>query len=119
MSGSEMTLDNTFQVAKEKGLVVKIPTDRELFLDLDSRADFEHFQKTIATVPNVKGWVRTPSKSGYPKCHVVVTLTEPVLNNEHRILLQACLGSDRLHELLCFLASRQGNPCPSVLFEKR
>ncbi len=118
MSGSSMTLDNTFHTAATKGLVVRVPNDNELFLDLDTRNDFLHFQNTIANLPDVKTWVRTPSNSGYPKSHVVVTLNRNV-SNEERILLQACLGSDRLHELLSYLASRQGNPQPSVFFEKR
>ncbi len=117
MSESSMTLDNTFKAAAEKGLVVRVPNDNELFLDIDSRADFEHFQKTIASLPNVTGWVRSPSKSGYPKCHVVVTLNK-IVSSEERILLQACLGSDRLHEMLCYLAKCQGNPTPSVFFER-
>jgi len=118
MSESSMTLDNTFRVATEKGLVVKIPEPNQLFLDIDTRSDFEHFQKTIPNLPGVKGWVRSESKSGYPKCHVVVTLHK-IVSAEERILLQACLGSDRLHELLCYLAKCQGNPHPSVFFEKR
>ncbi len=118
MSKSSMTIENTFKEATSKGLVVKIPEPNELFLDIDSRADFEHFQNIIGCLPDVRGWVRTPSKSGYPKCHVVVTLNK-IVSAEERILLQACLGSDRLHELLCYLAKCQGNPQPSVFFEKR
>ncbi len=118
MSEASMTIENTFAAAADRGMVVKIPTDYELFLDLDTLSDFVHFQKTIGHLPNVKGWVRNPSKSGYPKSHVIVTLHN-IVSAEERILLQACLGSDRLHELLCYLAKCQGNPHPSVFFEKQ
>lgn len=113
-----MTIEDTFEAASELGLVVRIPTPRELFLDLDTKADFDHFLATIPSLPGVKTWKQTPSKSGYPRCHVVVDLHYDVSDKE-RILLQACLGSDRLHELLSYLASKSGNPAPSVFFEKR
>ncbi len=113
-----MTLDETFKSAIAKGMVVKIPSDHELFLDIDSKEDFTHFQKIIGYLPDVKGWIRSESKSGYPKCHVTVTMNRVVTNGE-RILLQAVLGSDRLHELLSYLASRQGHTHPTVFFERR
>lgn len=113
-----MTFEDTVAAATELGLAVRIPTPYELFLDLDTNADYDHFLKTIPSLPGVKTWSKSPSKSGYPKCHVVVEMHYSVTDKE-RILLQACLGSDRLHELLCYLASKSGNPAPSVFFEKR
>lgn len=113
-----MSFEDTVAAATEQGLTVRIPTPSELFLDLDTKADYDHFLKTIPSLPGVKTWSKGPSKSGYPKCHVVVQMHYDV-TNEQRILLQACLGSDRLHELLSYLASKSGNPAPSVFFEKR
>jgi hypothetical protein len=118
MSQSSMTIAKTFVAAKAQNMAVKIPSDRELFLDIDSRSCMTHFLEMIPKLPGVVGWVKSPSKSGYPKCHVVVTLDRDITNLE-RILLQACLGSDRLHELLSYLAFKQGNPVPSVFFERR
>lgn len=118
MSKSSMQFEDTVAAAADAKMAIKIPKDNELFLDLDTKPDYLHFLEIIGKLPDVKGWVKSPSKSGYPKCHVVVTMYRPVTSSE-RILLQACLGSDRLHELLSYLASRQGNSSPTVFFEKR
>ncbi len=117
MSAMSSTIENTFKAAGDQGLSVRIPAIDELYLDIDTRGDYDHFIKTIALLPGVKGWTKAPSKSGYPKMHIIVTM-ELWVTNEERILLQACLGSDRKHELLSFLAMKQGNPHPSVFFEK-
>lgn len=117
MSGASMTIEGTFEAAKRLGLVVRLPQPKELFLDIDSKEDYTHFTNMVALLPGVETWVKTPSKSGYPKCHIVVNMSRPIRADE-RILLQACLGSDRKHELLSYLRHCDGNESPSVFFEK-
>jgi hypothetical protein len=107
--------------AREKGLVIVRPGPRELFVDLDHwgacRMFWEHaplFESIIET------FRFAPSASRMPgRFHVTVTLNRDVASAEERIMLQALLGSDLLHEALSWReAAIEKLPDPTVFFER-
>lgn len=107
--------------AAAKGLVVVLPGPCELFVDIDCAEDLVAFEKSIAVLDTDGAWtvVRRPSPSGRPgRFHVVITLERPVKDAFERIMLQAILGSDRLHESLSYQAAARGVANPTVFFER-
>lgn len=117
MSGSSLTVDAMLACAEKKKQTVRYPAENELFLDIDTDEDYKILIHNADVLGNlVSGILTTISKSGLPHRHVVVTLSTHVTQLE-RILLQACLGSDRKHELLSYLAALDGNAQPTVFFE--
>jgi hypothetical protein len=117
---SEWT-DGMEKAAAAKGLVVVRPEDNELFIDIDSAADLDAFHKSIGVLgPLVLSFARKPSPSGEKDhWHIVVTLDRAVTSQFERIMLQVLLGSDRLHEALCWEAATRGVPDACVFFEKK
>ncbi len=104
--------------AAAKGLIVVRPEPNELFLDIDSEADFEKFESLILIFKEHRdelcSWTKRPSPSGKPgRYHVVVTLSAPVKDQMERIVLQALLGSDTKRELIAYVDDRE-----TCLFEK-
>lgn len=108
--------------AAELNLEVKYPTSDELFVDIDTNEDFiflnsnidklkKHFKSVTFT------W--SISKSGGDKKHIIVKMPWPMSEIE-RICLQACLGSDRVRELLSFISLNHDPLCkPTCFFEKK
>lgn len=99
-------------------LVVRYPTERELFIDIDSDADRERFEALFSIFREHRDanarTVTTPSPSGKPgRFHIVVKLSEPVKDQRERIVLQALLGSDTKRELIAYLVDSR-----SCFFEK-
>lgn len=107
------------EFAEANGLLVVTPKENELFIDIDGRYAFEFFLKQIERYQKfehvVYSW--TPSKSGLPYRHVVVTLPRPITSIE-RIFLQALLGSDRGATLFSYIKERNGDANPVMFFEK-
>jgi hypothetical protein len=102
------------KAAADMGLVVRYPTDYEIFLDIDDEESYAHFKDMLQHVPDVVKVDETPSKSG--NRHVVLTM-KTQLSHLRRIAYQAILGSDRYHELLSLL-SLPTCENPTVFFEK-
>ena len=107
--------------AKAKGLVVVWPEADELFVDIDDASSLSTFEKHIiilkAVVPCTWRVMRSPS--GKPeRWHATVKLARPVESVFERILLQALLGSDLLHELLSWRQATKGSTAPTCFFEK-
>lgn len=105
--------------AREKGLVAVLPEEDQLFLDIDHTDDLKVMRDVIKVLRH-NGFViweerRTTSKSG--NVHVYLRC-ERALGTLERVLLQACLGSDRKREVLSYLRERAGNFAPTVFFEK-
>jgi len=108
--------------AEEAGFTIVHGTPNTLLLDLDSEADWEFFNKTMlpilmdtsaVDIMKIDHW-KSKSGVGY---HVVITVGKPLKVME-RLLLQACLGSDRKHELLSLVRGVWcGNASPTVLFK--
>lgn len=123
MSDSSFTHERALATAAATDCRIRYPAPNELFVDIDSDADFEVFEKHLAilkTHVTVDATEITPSRSGLPCRHVVVRLERPVSGPLERLLLQSVLGSDRLHELLSWLAVTKGTtPYPTVFFEPK
>jgi hypothetical protein len=116
------------ELAEREGLDVKFPADNELFIDIDNEHSFKLFQNQFYIVKHYIGVVKTkaypydyvvtPSRHGLPGRHIVVTLSRNVTKLE-RIALQACLGSDRVREVLGFVQIQNGDPHPTLFLEAK
>ena len=105
--------------AKKLNLDVVFPADNQLQLDIDndeSMAQFEKLRDVIEHYWGIGNVETHPSKSGLPKRHVTVTM-QSKLDVLDRILIQACLGSDRTRELLSYLQVRNGDKHPVLFLE--
>jgi hypothetical protein len=117
----EIRSDMAAAEAKERGCVVVLPKENELFIDIDSEEQDGAFERAIAIYRRHRSAVavKTPSPSGEPDhFHVVVRLTKTVDARE-RIMLQACMGSDPVREMLSLLRLERGDPNPTLFFEKK
>ncbi len=107
--------------ALENNLAVVYPEDNQLQVDIDSDDAMNIFWAMLPIVQKYYGAIVesiTASRSGFPKQHVTLRVTVP-LNPFERIALQACLGSDRVREVLGVVQAMQGDPHPTLFLEKR
>jgi hypothetical protein len=113
--------------AEREGLDVVFPADNELFIDIDNEHSFQMFQKQMDIVKKYIGVVKmneytmyavTTSRHGLPGRHIVIKLARNVTELE-RIALQACLGSDRVREVLGFVQMQNGDPHPTLFLEAK
>ena len=107
--------------AAEKNLNVVFPKANELFIDIDNEHSFQMYIKQSMIARRHIGMVDediTPSKSGLPKRHIIVTLDHDVTEVE-RAGLQAMLGSDRVRELLAYVQAKNNDPHPTLFLEKK
>lgn len=123
MSEHSMNMTGALAAAATRECVIRIPANNELFVDIDNEDDYEVFQEHLDTLDEVVGILEVEehfSKSGPPHRHIVVRLSRDVRDDTERCLLQACLGSDRLHELLSWKAIQLGDMIsPTLFFEAR
>ena len=112
--------------ANDKGLVAVLPNSNELFLDIDTDADYNLFLFHLAILgerfyENIE-FESLTSSSGLPHRHIIVKLPFDV-TTEQRIALQAALGSDRKRELLSICESIdedcENHLTPVTLFEDK
>ena len=106
--------------AQDNNLLVVYPETNQLQIDIDSDRAFSIFFEMKGLLEKyftVLDVVITPSRSGLPKCHITVTLAQPI-NNYQRIALQTMLGSDRVREFLSYIQEMQGDPKPVLFIEK-
>jgi hypothetical protein len=107
--------------AVSEGLDIRFPADNELFIDIDNEHSYLMFQKQIDIVKKyvrATGHTVKPSLHGLPGRHIVVTLSRNVTELE-RICLQACMGSDRVRELLGFIQNANKDPHPTLFLEAK
>lgn len=107
--------------AKQDNLDVVFPEANQLQLDIDNNHAFAIYQELLPIVEKYYGVVTvkvTPSRSGGEKRHVTLTLLAP-LNPFERIALQACLGSDRVREILGVVQAMNGDPHPTLFLERK
>jgi hypothetical protein len=110
--------------AVREGLDIRFPADNELFIDIDNEHSYLMFEKQIDIVKKHVGLkcttvtTVTPSMHGLPGRHIVVTLSRNVTELE-RICLQACMGSDRVRELLGFIQNVNKDPHPTLFLEAK
>ena len=114
--------EGKYTAAKTKGLVVVLPGDHDLFIDIDDALGMATFATQVAILNSFRPctWVVAGSPSGKAgRSHVTVTFDDDTpLTNIERLALQAMLGSDRLHELLSYRSHFRGDPEPTCFFEK-
>src|ERR1700675_4239290 len=107
-------------LALREGLTVKFPAANELFIDIDNEHSYQMFLHQMDILVKYIGvdapLVVTPSRHGLPGRHIVVTLVNDITETE-RLLLQACLGSDRVRELLGYIQLKSGDPHPNLFLE--
>lgn len=113
--------DDPQETAEKLGLQIVEPGPRDVFVDIDTDADYRHLTAMLDVVNAVEVYLKIgaeyPSKSGLPRRHVYV-VADRDLTPVERIAIQATLGSDRKRELLSLLrvwlhTDRQ----PTVFFE--
>ena len=105
--------------AEREGLIVITPTPNQLFIDLDSAESGRIFTDQLGVLYDLVTGVRmTPSMSGLPHQHAVVTLNRDVTEPE-RIAMQASLGSDRRCEILRFMRYLNNDPQPTLFLERK
>lgn len=118
---TSLSSEAAYAEAESDGLEVRLPANNELFLDFDTEESRQVFFAVkpvfdrYFTITNIKEW---PSRSGLPKRHMVVTLDRDVTPLE-RIAFQACLGSDRVRELLGLARITQDDKHPTLFLEKK
>ncbi len=105
--------------ADKLGLIAIFPEARELLLDLDGGAELNYRVRGVIE-ETAGGWkvlseLITVSKSG--KGRHIYMLLDGYISDEHRILLQACLGSDPVREVLSLIRLKEGATAITALFE--
>lgn len=108
-------------LAATENCTVRYAKPNELFLDIDTAAAYDHFLTKWDLFERYypeSTYTASPSKSGLPKQHIVVTLKAelPLIT---RIALQACLGSDSVRELISLQRAARDEPNVVIFFEKR
>lgn len=119
---SRATRDAAITAATAKGCIVIEPKDNELFIDIDDEPSATH---CIAGINRIKSRIKdldyrqAPSPSGEPgRFHIVVTVPDRTFTQVERIAWQAALGSDRMRELNSLIDILDGDPLPTIFFEK-
>jgi hypothetical protein len=117
MSGL-LNSDKIVERSQITGERVIFPAANELQLDIDSEADLAVYWDLRMIFTEAHLWQevsRVPSKTkGH--YHVTLSLSESITPIE-RLLLQACLGSDRKRELLGYLNLKRGDSRPTLFIE--
>ena len=112
------------EVAKERWLIVVLPQDNQLQIDIDSDAAYEEFYRRFDSFdfhltkyghPTVTA---KPSASGLPNQHITLTFKGVVFSESERIALQAALNDDSLRTFLNVKRMAHGVENPTRLFEK-
>jgi hypothetical protein len=107
--------------AEKNDMFVVYPTDKQLFIDIDSDQAYELFLNQLQLLKKIESpidYTETVSKSGLPHRHIVVNLVNPK-DIGTRVALQASMGSDRRCELLRLVRIHDGDPNPILFLEKK
>lgn len=107
--------------AADDGLDVVFPEANQLQIDIDDDRAFDIYNEMRPVINRYYGVAFesiTPSRSGLPKRHITLT-TYRDLNTFERIALQACLGSDRVREILGVVQAMLGDAHPTLFLEKK
>jgi hypothetical protein len=112
-----------YVVAEELNMVVVLPTEYQLQLDIDTDEQFTQFKKNLEKLGNDVGYYTEkeeihPSKSGLPKRHVTLTFPRK-MDVWERITLQYYLQSDPIREGLNAMRVLLGDPYPIAFFENK
>lgn len=122
-SEDDRGFDHAVEVATENGWEISLPGPRDLFIDIDSAAALEVFDKQLVRfrrcIRLAEVVAARPSKSGAAgRYHIVVRVTDgDPLDPLERISYQLMLGSDPTRELLSWMRVLAGMPHPTLFFE--
>jgi len=120
MSDEEKGMRGLKEKAERENLRIVYPTPNQLFIDIDSKEDYEFFKNQVNRFDEkyyISNLEDHPSKSGDPnKRHITIT-TERTWTELERLLMQACLGSDRKREFWGF-CNIQAGEVSTIFFEK-
>lgn len=107
--------------AKKENLLVVFPKPNELLIDIDNAEDLKTFKRCHNVLEEhfgIVGIETAGSMSGRADhLHITVTL-ETEVTDLQRVALQACLGSDRMREILGLVMALSGDPHPTLFLEK-
>ena len=124
MSGDigRATREAALAAADARGCIVIEPEANQLFIDIDSEADHEYYLKAVnrvrARTPAIE--TVTPSPSGTAgRFHIVLTFPERTFTQIERVAWQSALGSDRMRETNSLIDILDGDPLPTIFFEKK
>jgi hypothetical protein len=118
---SRATREAAIAAAKAQGCIVVEPQPNQLFIDLDCADDATWFENAINRIAHRSPleYVVRPSPSGAPgRQHAVVTFKDLTFTPFERIAFQAALGSDRARELNSICDVLDGDPLPTIFFER-
>lgn len=118
---SRATREAAIKAANDKGCIVVEPKPNQLFIDLDNITDVNWFVNAIERIKSRTPLTEkmTPSPSGVEgRFHVVVTFEKLTFSPLERIAYQAALGSDRARELNSICDVLDGDPLPTIFFER-
>jgi len=104
----------------ERGCLVVLPLEKELFVDIDTFQALGYFHANVRRLGDLyESHTLRPSPSRKDgRFHIVVQLSRPVRDAFERIMLQALLGSDLSREILSWREATAGVVTPTVFFEK-
>lgn len=114
-------MKNPADSKKAKGKLVIRPDCFQVFVDIDKQEDLAIYDKAYSILKKEAGLEeekRVASPSG--GTHIYLRARQPISQIE-RLLLQACLGSDRVRETLAYIQLLTGqNPeVASCFFENK
>lgn len=115
--------ENCEDAAKARGQKVVLPLPNQLQIDIDNEEqlkEFERREESFATgyQPWRVSMLKTPSRSGFPACHITLTFApERVFTDWERLALQSALGDDPIRAFLNTRRFFEGVKNPSRLFE--
>lgn len=109
---------NYFEIAKERGLIVRLPESNELQIDIDSEDQYQEFVRRIYAIRENFEYREFISSSGLPKRHIYIRFQDRQFTDEERLAYQAMLNDDPLRIFLNGLRLIKRIENPSRLFEK-
>jgi hypothetical protein len=123
MSDLATTQAQAMEQAEAEGLEVIHGDSQTLLIDLDDAESIRYYNEQLPSIKKeleARGNKLTKkqsytSKSGVGR-HVILKLKHP-LPLEQRLIIQACLGSDRVKEFLSLMRFVDGDPEPCLLFK--
>jgi hypothetical protein len=95
------------------------PTDKQIFIDIDSRKQYKLFKGRYDMLDDYTGGEdfnakEYPSRSGLPHRHIIVTFSEKMTVLE-QLFLQSFLMSDPERDIMSYIQHKNGDKNPILL----
>jgi hypothetical protein len=124
ISENELRIQAAISLAEECNCDIEYSDSYTLQLDIDSpeALSYYHLNKYLldmVVTANYNSVTKTEERlSRNGNTHIIIRFENPISIHE-RILLQACLGSDRKRELLSYIRHLNGIEQPILLFKPK